>query len=80
MLRSSECLPGCEQYEKFTCVTRRKRKTYVQYDYRYYNGELFSCVDMTVTKCREQRDNWLKEKGRLDEKDGQILWINEGGK
>jgi hypothetical protein len=71
MLKSSECYPGCEQYEKFT----NRGKTFVQYDYRYYNGELFSCVGASVTECREKRDVWLKERGGIDE-NGHIIWTS----
>ncbi len=48
--------PGQEQYETF----KRNRKTYVQYDYRHPNGELFSCVRPTLEACRAARDEWEK--------------------
>ena len=51
---------GKEQYEQF----KRRRKTYVQYDYRDTDGELFSTVKPTLADCRAARDEWLKSKER----------------
>ncbi len=49
-------LNGHEQYEEFEV----RRKTYVQYDYRHTNGELFSCVKPNLEDCRAARDKWLE--------------------
>ena len=35
---------GTEKYEKFQTGIGRCKRTLVQYDYRYTDGELFSCV------------------------------------
>ena len=51
----STCPKGQEQYEEFTMG----RKKYVQYDYRTEDGELFSCVKVSLSKCRFARDMWL---------------------
>lgn len=58
---SPKSLPnGQEQHEAFkSSVTR---KTAVQYDYRYTNGELFSCIKPTLDSCRAARDAWLQKK------------------
>jgi hypothetical protein len=63
---------GQEQYELFTRKDRGQRKTYIQYDYRHTDGELFSCVKPTLEDCRTDRDMWLcqkrnKEKCRDDD-------------
>lgn len=54
----STCLIGEEQYEAFT----HRGKEYYQYDYRDTDGELFGCVKHTLEECRENRDEWLKNK------------------
>lgn len=51
---------GQEQHEKF----QHRGKTYVEYDYRHTNGELFTCCASSLHKCREKRDKWLKSKER----------------
>lgn len=57
-------MAGREQYEEFQSGIGRKKRTLVQYDYREKtSGELFSCVATSLDKCREKRDNWLKQKG-----------------
>ena len=40
----------------------RKRRTFVQYDYRHTDEELFSCVKPTLDECRRLRDEWIKAK------------------
>ena len=50
--------PGQEQYEEFTAA----RNTYIQYDYRHTDGELFSCIRKTLDACRAKRDEWLGRK------------------
>lgn len=54
---------GEEQYEEFERRCRsRERKTFVQYDYRNTDGELFSTVKPTLDECRAARDEWLNSK------------------
>ena len=53
---------GTEKYEKFQTDIGRRKRTLVQYDYRYTDGELFSCVKPTLDECRAARDKWLTEK------------------
>ena len=57
---------GSEQFEKFQTGIGRRKRTLVQYDYRAYEGELFSCVAPTVEECRRRRDAWLSEKERTE--------------
>jgi hypothetical protein len=54
----STCQPGKENYETFT----HRGKTFYQYDYRHTDGELFSCVENTLDKCRKERDIWVKKR------------------
>lgn len=60
MLNPKNVSNGEEQYEQF----KRRRKMYVQYDYRDIDGELFSTVKPTLVACREARNEWLKSKER----------------
>jgi len=55
--------PGMEQYETFTRKVCGKTKKYCSYDYRHYDGELFSCTKPTLKDCRAARDLWLEKKG-----------------
>ena len=48
---------GQEQYEIFK--SRVNKKSYVMYDYRNSEGQLFSCVRPTLEQCRAERDAWL---------------------
>lgn len=49
--------PGEDQYEYF----ERNKKEYVQYDYRHYNGDLFSCVASGLDQAYRERDKWVSE-------------------
>ena len=53
--------PGQEQYEKFTPPGRKAAPRYA-YDYRHFDGELFSCTKKTLEECRAARDEWLAQK------------------
>ena len=55
-------MAGTEKYESFQMSIGRKRRTFVQYDYRHTDGELFSCVKPTLDECRRLRDEWIKTK------------------
>lgn len=55
-MKASECMPGMEQHENFKSSMGKKL---VQYDYRAYNGKLFSCVKSNLTLCRAARDKWV---------------------
>ncbi len=60
MLNPRNLANGQEQYEKCRdCVTK---KTRYAYDYRHTDGELFSCVKLTLEACRAARDEWLNKK------------------
>ena len=60
MLYPKNVRNGEEQYEEF----ERRRKIYVQYDYRDVDGKLFSTIKPTLDECRAARDEWLKNKER----------------
>jgi len=49
---------GQEQFEEF----HHNRKTFVQYDYRTPDGELFSTVKPSLESAREAKENWLAER------------------
>lgn len=51
--------PGQEQYEAFSHKVGGKTKKYIQYDYRHTDGELFSCIKITLEACRTARDKWI---------------------
>lgn len=59
---STTTIPGTEQYEVFYTGYRSRRKKHYQYDYRYTDGELFSCVAGRLKECRQRRDKWLSKK------------------
>ena len=59
---------GTEKYEKFQMGIGRRRRTFVQYDYRHTDGELFSCVNPTLDECRATRDKWLTAKRGKEDK------------
>ena len=53
----STCPIGHENYEFFTSNIGRKTYNKIQYDYRYTDGELFSCVANSLDEAREKKDN-----------------------
>ena len=60
---------GTEKYEKFQSGFGRRKRILVQYDYRHTDGELFSCVKLTLNECRAARDKWLTaKKGKEDKR------------
>ena len=60
----STCVvPGTERYEWFTMGQSKRKKQYVQYDFRdATDGMLFSIVRPTLEECREEHDVWLMKK------------------
>jgi hypothetical protein len=70
MLNPKNLKPGEDQYEAFTPsltrtgVPNRERRTYVQYDYRHTDGELFSAVDTSLDRCITRRDEWIAKKAQ----------------
>lgn len=64
MLNPKNLLPGEEQQEVFFSGVGRRRKKMVQYDYRAADGELFSCVRLSLEACRRARNEWLTASGR----------------
>jgi hypothetical protein len=51
----SSCKPGEEQWEEFYTPQGNKR---IQYDYRAWSGQLFSCVAVNIDEARKKRDDW----------------------
>ena len=51
--------PGEEKNVK-CCLGAFRGQIYYQYDYRYFNENLFSTLAKTLEECRRQRDEWLK--------------------
>lgn len=62
MLNPKDVLPGKEQYEYFKDRMTHKRRC--QYDYRAEDGELFSCIQLSLESCRRARDKWMAATGR----------------
>ena len=51
---------GIEKCERYLDVHGKER---MQYDYRLYNGQLFSCIGDDIVDCREKRNAWMKSHG-----------------
>lgn len=60
MLDPKNARPGEEQYEYFKDKVTKKRRC--QYDYRDNDGELFSCIRLTLEDCQRARDAWLADR------------------
>lgn len=65
MMNPKNLLPGEEQYEVFFSGIGKGKKEMVQYDYRAADGELFSCIRLSLETCRVARDKWLLASGRV---------------
>jgi len=59
---STTLSPGQEQHKRFTHKKGAMTRFYYQYDYRHTDGELFSCVKLTLPECRAARNDWLAKK------------------
>lgn len=55
----STTLAGQEQYEQY--YSHLMHAWRYQYDYRTPEGKLFSTTALSLEKCREKRDAWLKQ-------------------
>ena len=55
--KCSTCRPGEEKYKKIT----RDGKTFVQYEYRTPDGELFSVVKCNLETARICMGEWLSK-------------------
>lgn len=42
------------------CLGAFRGQIFYQYDYRYFNGNLFSTLAKSLEECRRRRDEWLK--------------------
>jgi len=58
MLDPKSLKNGHEQFQEYYSATLKKVK--LQYDYRHYDGKLFSCVKNTVNECRIAKDQWIE--------------------
>ena len=47
---------GTEHYEPFIA----RHVSFIQYDYRHTNGNLFSTIATSLEICRQRRDEWIK--------------------
>jgi len=54
----STCKPGEEKYENF--YSEISKKDLIQYDYRTSDGKLFSCIGISLERCRDKKDKWVK--------------------
>lgn len=66
MLDPKNVRAGEEQYEQFVSRDKRRRRRYVQYDYRDVDGKLFSTIKPTLDECRQARDEWLGDKSQTN--------------
>lgn len=57
MLNPQKLKNGQEQYEEFYSDISNKKL--IQYDYRHYNGELYSVVKKSLEECRIAKDEWV---------------------
>jgi len=64
MLDPTKLDKGEEQYECFRSSFNHQNR--VQYDYRDYDGELFSTIAPDLKTARKQRDEWLSKKEQMD--------------
>ncbi len=60
MLNPKSLKPGEEAYEIFDQLGM------CQYDYRYLDGSFFTCVGNSLENCRDKKQKWLIESGKLD--------------
>lgn len=58
----SVCPTAEGRHEYFTLTLSPRRKKQRQYDYCDADGELFSCVALTLEECRAKREIWLRRK------------------
>lgn len=58
MLKPQNIGPNEEQFEYFSFGGKRR----CQYDYRDFDGTLFSCVRNTLEDCIRVRDAWLDKR------------------
>ena len=63
-LNPSNLRNGKEQHEYFHAPKRMGKQgpKLCQYDYRHYDGELFSCVGKTLDECRAKKSAWIERK------------------
>ena len=55
---------GTEKYERFQLGIGRRKRTLVQYDYRYTDGELFSCVKRVPSRTGQVADGKGRKGGQ----------------
>ena len=59
MLNPCNIETGCEQYEEF--VSHINGKTYVDYQYRHIDRQIFGCIRPTIEQCSEAKEVWIME-------------------
>ena len=50
---------GEEKYLQ-CCLGAFRGQIFYQYDYRHFNGNLFSTLAKSLEECRRRRNEWLK--------------------
>ncbi len=53
----STCPAGGERYEEYYSPTLDRNR--VQYEYRTWDGTLFTCIANSLVEARDKRDRWL---------------------
>lgn len=59
MIDMNELQPGCEQMQNFK---DHRGKDRIQYDYRDFDGQVFSCIAGNQEECVARKDAWLSAK------------------
>ena len=57
MLDPAILKPGEDQFEMYKDSRKKMR---CQYDYRDFDGKLFSCVKNSYEECMEEKKKWLE--------------------
>ncbi|MEG1894672.1 MAG: DUF3873 family protein [Oscillospiraceae bacterium] len=58
---------------RFECFTDSRGRSLCQFDYRDFDGELFSCVKPNLGICIAARDTWLTQRMLRGERKGMRL-------
>jgi len=60
MLNPRNLKNGEEQYEVYFSHALNGNR--VQYDYRHFDGDLFSTIGKSVDECRKEKERWVLRK------------------
>lgn len=70
MLDHKNLKKGDSRWESY--YSRVLDKNLVQYDFRDWDGELFSTVAPSLEEAERRRDKWLEKKRAKNEKDNRL--------